>query len=164
MQQGIQRVSTALGEFSLKWEGERLSRVGLPGQALEGPAVAGCAKLASLLQDYAKGGLVDPAAAKITLADENLRDFQRRVLLALRKVPRGKTLSYAELAERAGSPAAARAVGQVMRTNPWPLIVPCHRVLASGGKLGGFSSPRGTSLKVELLRIEGVVVQRAGAC
>lgn len=85
-------------------------------------------------------------------------DFQRLVIAALRQVPCGATLSYQELAARAGRPKAARAVGQVMATNPVPLIVPCHRVLGSGGRLGGFSAPTGLDLKRRLLELEGLRV------
>ena len=80
--------------------------------------------------------------------------FQQQVVAHLRRVPYGETLSYRELAERAGRPKAARAVGQVMATNPVPLLVPCHRVLASGGRMGGFSAPTGLELKLTLLQME----------
>ncbi|OYW21961.1 MAG: hypothetical protein B7Z55_05195 [Planctomycetales bacterium 12-60-4] len=81
-------------------------------------------------------------------------EFQRQVIAALRAVPRGETVSYQELASRAGRPNAARAVGQVMASNPVPILVPCHRVLASGGKIGGFSAPTGLDLKRKLLALE----------
>lgn len=164
MTRGIQKVTTAIGDFYLEWDGACLQRVGLPGQILAGDPVRGDASAAKLLQRYASGGEVDPAQLPLQLADTELTPFQRRVLQALRKVRRGKTVTYAQLAARAGSPQAARAVGQVMRMNPWPLIVPCHRVLASGGGLGGYSGPRGTKFKQQLLGIEGVVVQAPGAC
>ena len=80
--------------------------------------------------------------------------FARTVIEQLRRVGRGETVSYAELAARAGSPGAARAVGGVMRGNRVPLLVPCHRVLGSGGKLGGFSAPTGVELKKRLLALE----------
>lgn len=80
--------------------------------------------------------------------------FQRRVVAALRKVGFGETVSYAELAERAGAPSAARAVGTVMSQNRVPLLIPCHRVIGSGGGLGGFSAPQGLSLKRALLAME----------
>lgn len=86
--------------------------------------------------------------------------FQRRVYEALRRVAWGATLSYAELAQRAGSPGAARAVGQAMARNRLPIIFPCHRVLASGGGLGGFSAPQGLDLKQRMLHLERGAVRR----
>lgn len=77
--------------------------------------------------------------------------FQRRVLLACAGITYGATLSYGELAERAGAPRAARAVGQVMARNPLPLVVPCHRVVAAAGP-GGFGY--GAALKQRLLAME----------
>lgn len=81
-------------------------------------------------------------------------DFQRRVLGELLKIPFGKTVTYGELAARAGRPGGARAVGGAVGKNPIPVIVPCHRVVASGGKLGGFSS--GLSRKRWLHEHEGI--------
>lgn len=83
--------------------------------------------------------------------------FYRKVWETLRQIPYGKTLSYGELAALSGSPGSARAVGSAMRKNPLVLIVPCHRVVGSGGKLGGFSC--GTAWKKYLLELEG----RAGS-
>jgi methylated-DNA-[protein]-cysteine S-methyltransferase len=80
--------------------------------------------------------------------------FQRRVLTACKKIPFGRTVSYGELAARAGSPRAARAVGNAMAANPIPIVIPCHRVLASQGRLGGYSI--GLSFKKRLLSHEGV--------
>lgn len=77
--------------------------------------------------------------------------FASRVYEVLRAVPAGSTLSYGELAARAGSPRAARAVGRAMATNPLAPFVPCHRVLGAGGALTGFSAPGGTALKARLL-------------
>jgi len=81
-----------------------------------------------------------------------VRGFQRRVLGELAKVRFGHTLSYGELASRVGKPGAARAVGGAMAKNPIPLVVPCHRVLAAGNKLGGFGG--GLPLKRALLSLE----------
>jgi methylated-DNA-[protein]-cysteine S-methyltransferase len=80
--------------------------------------------------------------------------FFRAVYEACRKVPYGKTASYLDLARAAGSPNAARAVGQAMARNPMPLVIPCHRIVSADGSLGGFSSPRGLQLKSRLLRLE----------
>lgn len=82
--------------------------------------------------------------------------FHARVYDALRKLPSGVTVSYGELAELAGSRNAARAVGRAMAKNPVPIIIPCHRVLASRGNIGGFSAYGGAKIKVELLKLEGL--------
>ena len=76
---------------------------------------------------------------------------------ALRRVGWGKATTYGALAAAVGaSREAARDVGQVMAKNPMPLLIPCHRVLAAGGKLGGFSAPGGAETKARMLRMEGV--------
>ncbi|MCA9080721.1 MAG: methylated-DNA--[protein]-cysteine S-methyltransferase [Planctomycetaceae bacterium] len=80
--------------------------------------------------------------------------FQTRVRQALQQVAYGTTLSYLELAAAAGRPRAARAVGTVMSTNPIPLILPCHRIVGSGGHLGGYSAPQGLNMKRRLLDME----------
>jgi len=77
--------------------------------------------------------------------------FQKRIFSVVREIPRGKTMTYSEVAALAGSPGAARAVGQVMAGNPFAIIVPCHRVVARGG-LGGFAW--GTEVKKRLLEVE----------
>lgn len=84
-------------------------------------------------------------------------DFQRACWAAARRVPHGKTISYTELARRAGSPSAARAAGQCMRTNPTPILVPCHRIVASDGALRGFggaTDPLGRELALKGWLIE----------
>ena len=85
----------------------------------------------------------------------NVPPFHGKVLRACRRIPYGKTLTYAALATRAGSPRAARAVGQAMARNPLALVVPCHRVVATGGGLGGYGG--GLDLKRRLLRLEGAM-------
>ena len=82
--------------------------------------------------------------------------FHRRVYEAARAIPPGMTLSYGEIAARVGAPGAARAVGQALGRNPFPIVVPCHRVLAAGGKIGGFSAQGGIATKRRMLAIEGV--------
>ncbi|MEI9953005.1 MAG: methylated-DNA--[protein]-cysteine S-methyltransferase [Pseudomonadota bacterium] len=80
--------------------------------------------------------------------------FHRRVYELARTIPAGATLSYGEVASRIGSPGAARAVGQALGKNPFAIVVPCHRVLAAGGKPGGFSANGGVETKLKMLRIE----------
>jgi len=82
--------------------------------------------------------------------------FNRRVYEIARTIPPGATLSYGEIAARLGDPGAARDVGAVLGQNPFAIVVPCHRVLAAGGKIGGFSARGGIRTKLRLLSIEGV--------
>jgi methylated-DNA-[protein]-cysteine S-methyltransferase len=81
-------------------------------------------------------------------------DFNRRVYDVARAIPPGSTLSYGEVAERLGDRSLARDVAQALGQNPFPIIVPCHRVMAAGGKTGGFSAPGGVRTKLRLLSIE----------
>ncbi|MBP9749573.1 MAG: MGMT family protein [Candidatus Pacebacteria bacterium] len=81
--------------------------------------------------------------------------FHARVLAIVRAIPRGQTMTYGEVARRAGNPRAARAVGTIMRANYDP-TVPCHRVVRSDGTLGGYN--RGVERKRELLRGEGAII------
>jgi methylated-DNA-[protein]-cysteine S-methyltransferase len=82
-------------------------------------------------------------------------DFDRRVYTETRSIPPGETLTYGEIATRLGDPGLSRAVGQALGRNPFAIIVPCHRVLAAGGKSGGFSAVGGVETKRLLLEIEG---------
>jgi methylated-DNA-[protein]-cysteine S-methyltransferase len=81
--------------------------------------------------------------------------FHRRVYEVARRIPAGATLSYGEVAERLGDRNLARDVAEALSQNPCPIIVPCHRILAAGGKPGGFSAPGGVATKLRLLTIEG---------
>ena len=82
-------------------------------------------------------------------------DFQRQVLLAACQIPRGQVRTYSDLARQIGRPKAARAVGQALGSNPVPIVVPCHRVLAADGSLRGYSGGGGIATKERLLRLEG---------
>lgn len=87
---------------------------------------------------------------------ERVTPFQARVLRATVEIPPGQALTYGELAARLGAaPGTARAIGGALGANPWPLLVPCHRVTGAGGRLTGFSSRGGVELKARLLAIEG---------
>jgi methylated-DNA-[protein]-cysteine S-methyltransferase len=91
----------------------------------------------------------------IAIDDSGQPDFNKRVYAIVRKIPPGATVTYGEVAERLGDKALSREVGQAMGENPTPLIMPCHRVLAAGGKTGGFSASGGVVTKLRLLTIEG---------
>jgi methylated-DNA-[protein]-cysteine S-methyltransferase len=118
-------------------------------------------RIAARLVKYAAGELVDFSDLAIELADST--PFQRRVVKACRAIGYGQTCSYGELARRSGSGRAARAVGNTMAANRYPLVVPCHRVIHAGGALGGFSAADGTCMKDRLLRLEGrVLASRQG--
>jgi O-6-methylguanine DNA methyltransferase len=80
--------------------------------------------------------------------------FQEQVYNVVAGIPRGQVLSYGQVAARAGNSQAARAVGAALRANPWPLLVPCHRVVGTGGKLTGFTAPGGIDAKRKLLALE----------
>jgi methylated-DNA-[protein]-cysteine S-methyltransferase len=107
------------------------------------------------LQRFAAGEADDFADVQVDLSE--LTEFQLKVVKACRKISAGQSRSYGDLAAIAGSPRAARAVGNVMRSNRYPLIVPCHRVIASNGKLCGFTCPQGLAMKERLLEREGVL-------
>jgi methylated-DNA-[protein]-cysteine S-methyltransferase len=107
------------------------------------------------LKSYAAGEAVDFSDVRID--DGHLTEFGRKIVKACRRIARGGTKTYGELAARCGSPGAARAVGQVMARNRYPLVVPCHRVLAAGGLIGGFSAPEGLTMKRRLLSLEQAI-------
>ena len=101
---------------------------------------------------YAGG---EPVAFPDALDLSATTPFQRAVWQATREIPYGQTRSYGWLAARVGRPRAARAVGQAMAANPWPIIVPCHRVVSSDGRLGGYGG--GLDMKERLLLLEGAI-------
>lgn len=105
----------------------------------------------------------DPDLSDVTLDLDRLSEFQRRVYAIARTVRPGATISYGEIAARLGEPGAAREVGEAMGRNPVPIIIPCHRVVGAGGKLGGFSAPGGVATKRKLLAIESVHARDEGS-
>lgn len=100
-----------------------------------------------------RGEKPDLLAAPLDLA--RTPDFHARVYEITRAIPPGETLTYGEIAVRLGDKLLAREVGQALGKNPWPIVVPCHRVTAAGGKPGGFSARGGVNTKLKLLGIEG---------
>lgn len=163
---------TSIGSIALLWTMDGVRRLTLghdsPGEALEAilPQVRSFPEIEIVtrprgaleavvkrLQRYAEQG--DDDFCDIAVAHDPMTVFQRAVIKACRQIAPGQTLSYAQLAEEVGAPGAARAVGNCMRTNKVPLIIPCHRVIGAGGGLGGYSAPQGLALKRRLLALEG---------
>ena len=127
-------------------------RIGSPEQVSDVVEADWHPALRQRLQRFAQGERVD--FRDIDVALPPMTPFQRAVVRATRAIEYGHTQSYAELALAAGYPRAARAVGNVMASNRVPIIIPCHRVVAAAGRLGGFSAPQGTDLKRRLLAME----------
>jgi methylated-DNA-[protein]-cysteine S-methyltransferase len=109
------------------------------------------------IKEYFEGKLI--RFDKLIINLEGYTVFQRDILLKTRGIPYGITQTYKWLAEQAGYPKAFRAVGGVMRFNPLPLIIPCHRVVGSQGRLTGFSATGGLGLKRKMLELEGVFIK-----
>lgn len=114
------------------------------------------AELIEKMQKHLEGEVQDFRSVALDL--ENFDTFFRQIYEATREIPPGQTRTYGEIAKAVGQPAAAQEVGQAMAKNPVPIIVPCHRVSAARGKLGGFSAPGGPATKAKLLAIEGAPV------
>ncbi|MCP5045678.1 MAG: MGMT family protein [bacterium] len=96
----------------------------------------------------------------VPIDDTRWTDFGKKVYHYLRNVPPGRVVTYGELAEAVGSPGGSRAIGTLMKKNPIPPLVPCHRVIGSSDNLGGFSAAGGTQLKLSMLEREGVRLNR----
>jgi methylated-DNA-[protein]-cysteine S-methyltransferase len=113
-----------------------------------GPAAEAVAAMTRLLQ----GERLD--LRELRLDESSLDPFDREVYAAARAIAPGRVVTYAMLAARVGAPATARAVGEALGRNPFPIVVPCHRIVAANGQLGGFSAPGGAATKRLLLTIE----------
>jgi methylated-DNA-[protein]-cysteine S-methyltransferase len=166
--QGFTLFDTAIGRCALVWgeggivgfflpEGdEAQTRRRLARRyplAVEGSVPDAYAEAVATVTAHLAGSLRELAGILVDLAAAPL--FNRRVYEIARAIPAGRTLTYGEVAARLGEPGAAQAVGRALGENPIPVIVPCHRVLAAGGRLHGFSAPGGVETKRRLLEIEG---------
>jgi methylated-DNA-[protein]-cysteine S-methyltransferase len=117
------------------------------------------AQAVAAVQRYFEGEAADFSGVELDLGDQE--PFFRQVYAAARRVGWGSTTTYGALTKELGAGReAARDVGQAMAKNPVPLIIPCHRVLAAGGKIGGFSAPGGSATKIRMLALEGVQVEQ----
>jgi len=165
---------TAIGACGVAWSDRGVTRLQLPersrsaterrlrgrsANASAGVPPAAVRAVIRLLERYFAGEQVDLSGVALDL--RGVSPFHCKIYDAARALAWGKTATYGELAQRAGARDAARAVGQAMGKNPVPIIVPCHRVLAAGGKIGGFSAHGGASTKQRLLTLEGVHLGQA---
>jgi methylated-DNA-[protein]-cysteine S-methyltransferase len=114
------------------------------------------ARTAKQLQRYLSGR---GKSFDLSLDLTRLTDFQCRVLLATSRVPYGQLATYSEIAKRIGRPSASRAVGQALSKNPIPIVIPCHRIVASDGSLTGYSGGKGVQTKAQLLKLEGALLE-----
>jgi len=114
----------------------------------------GWESLIKKVKEYYTGKKVDFMDCQLDL--DNYTNFQKKILQTVKKIPYGEIRSYKETAKAAGYPRAYRAVGNTMRNNPLPLIIPCHRVIKSDGGLGGFSGKEGIALKRKMIDLESV--------
>jgi methylated-DNA-[protein]-cysteine S-methyltransferase len=112
-----------------------------------------CKDLQKQIIAYYEGKSVE-FSGDIPIDFNGFTPFGESVLETCRKVENGRTITYGQLAKRAGRPNASRAVGSVMAKNPVPLIIPCHRIIRSDGKIGGFSTPGGKAVKKKMLELE----------
>jgi methylated-DNA-[protein]-cysteine S-methyltransferase len=167
---GYTLFDTAIGRCAIAWSERGVASVQLP-EARDAATRARIEKRFPDAREMAPPAEVQRALDLITVLlrgensalDEIALDwsevppFHRRVYEAARAIPPGQTVSYGEVAARIGEPGKARAVGQALGRNPFAVVVPCHRVLAANGKLGGFSANGGVTAKLRLLNIEGAL-------
>jgi methylated-DNA-[protein]-cysteine S-methyltransferase len=165
---------TAAGFCALAWNRAGIACLRLPTRSAEaaegallrrmpgarpGTPPPPVADAVAAVQRYFDGEETDFSGFELDLGDQE--PFFRQVYAAARRVGWGQTTTYGALTRELGAgPESARDVGQAMARNPVPLIIPCHRVLAAGGKIGGFSAPGGAAAKTRMLALEGVQVEQ----
>lgn len=152
------RVETPLGDMRIHLHDGRPVFVSLPDgdrslEASGSPPPADVEKLRGALEAYFEGREVSSRYADVLIASIAATPFEEAVLKEVARIPRGEVRSYGEIAELAGYPRAARAVGNVMHNNPFPIVIPCHRVIRGDGSLGGYGGAE--EIKAWLLRFEG---------
>jgi methylated-DNA-[protein]-cysteine S-methyltransferase len=164
-------IETGIGWIGIAWSERGLARLQLPGRnreaterrllsTIRGRSVesidmpAPIADLVGMLKRYGAGEAVDFSGVPVDL--DGVDPFRRAIYDAARGLRFGKTTTYGGLAEEAGYKGRAQDTGQALGRNPVPIVVPCHRILAAGNKIGGFSAPGGSATKERLLEMEGV--------
>ncbi len=152
---------TELGRCAVRWSAAGITRVLLPtGVGRPGPATEDGLEVPPYVRQ-AIDGMVEvmaggsPDLRALPLDERGIDDLRRAVYAATREIPPGTTRTYGEVARTIGRPDAARDVGAALARNPFPIIVPCHRVVAANGALTGFSAPGGLATKRRMLELEG---------
>ncbi|HVU32901.1 MAG TPA: methylated-DNA--[protein]-cysteine S-methyltransferase [Opitutaceae bacterium] len=151
--------STPLGICAIAWNDTGLTRFLLPDpdrgtSDTESDPPAWVAEIIARVRRHLGGEPQDFADVRFDFS--RVARFNRDVLVATLAVKAGRTATYGEIAATIGQPpAASRAVGAALGANPWPLLIPCHRILAAGGRMNGFSGPGGVATKARLLALEG---------
>jgi methylated-DNA-[protein]-cysteine S-methyltransferase len=154
------KFETAIGTCGLRWSEAGITAVLMPGDRTAGGEPGGAPQEAPEAVRRASAGIVSLLAGEqadlrwVVLDESALDPFPRAVYAATREIPAGRTVSYGEIARIVGAPNSAREVGAALGRNPFPIVVPCHRVLAATGALHGFSAPGGIATKRRMLEIE----------
>ena len=146
------------GLAAVTYGGSKAEFAGWIGRRLRSTPIRSAERTAAArreLDEYLRGRRT---AFSVPVDLRHVTPFQRSVLEAARSVPRGQVATYGDIGRSIGKPGAARAVGQALGSNPVPIVVPCHRVLASDGSLGGYSGRGGLSTKRRLLALEGAAL------
>ncbi len=168
--QGFATFETAIGRCAIAWSAAGITGLQLPeasdaaaarrfGRRFPGiariPPPPLIAAAIARIQAFLAGASDD--FASLTLDESEAGEFDRAVYRQARAIPAGATDTYGAIAARLGDPALASAVGQALGRNPWPIVVPCHRVTGADGRMGGFSAPGGRATKLKLLELEGAL-------
>ena len=117
-------------------------------------------KLQKSIKAYYKGCYAELKKVRFVLNWEELTDFSKKVLNVCKNIPLGQILTYSQLAKKAGFSKAARAAGSVLAKNPLPLLIPCHRVVRSDGKIGNFSAAGGSKTKKKMIEFEKIIATK----
>jgi methylated-DNA-[protein]-cysteine S-methyltransferase len=151
---------TAIGTCGVRWSEVGITDVVMPGtRGLRGARLGTSSDVPDSIREAIAEmvALLDggrPNLRQVALDERHLDPFRRRVYAATREIGPGLTASYGEVAGAIGEPRAAREVGVALAQNPFPIVVPCHRVLSASGALHGFSAPGGIATKRRMLEIE----------
>ena len=154
----VDTVNTSAGVFQVLASGKGLTGINFPSRHRSIPKKRSTPRRVQKILNAARSYLTaffndrQPKSNYVSIDWNNFAPFDRRVLQALCRVPAGATISYGALAERAGNPKGARAVGNALNRNPIPILLPCHRVVRKNGSIGGYSG--GQQLKRNLLELE----------